>query len=104
MTNLFGKVMKGLGFSKLIKIPGKTSFDQLTKPEVGLMIEAFLQEGNEYFDPLAFNDFLHASLLNEQLKQLQEELNRCAFLPSGGDDWPRVDYDYLKRLVEDLRK
>jgi len=93
-----------MGFAELIRIPGKSSYDQLTKSEVAMMIDAFLGEGNEFFDPLAFNDFLHAELKNDDLKQLQEELNSKAFGPTEGNEWPPVNRDYLVQLMSELKR
>lgn len=94
--------MKVLGASDLIKISGKSDFDQLTKTEIGLMIEAFLGDGNEFFDQLAFNEFLHAKLKNKDLRQIQDDLNRNSFLPAEGDEWPPINFAYLKSLASSL--
>lgn len=90
-------------FTKLIKIPGKYWFDDLAPDEVALMIEAFLSGDDEYFDPLAFNDFLHAKLKNEVLKGIQSELNKKAFVPTRKGEWPEIDRDYLAAMVAILR-
>jgi len=103
MGKVLDRTMGILGFSKLIKIPGKSSFDQLEQDEIALMIEAFLEDGNESFDPLAFNDFLHADLQSEKLREIQRDLNANAFLDSSGDDWPRVNRPYLEGLVARLK-
>lgn len=103
MAKLWQATMEMLGFSKIIKIPGKDNFDQLTRPEVALMIEAFLDDGNESFDRLAFNDFLHAELENDNLKGLQADLKQNAFLPTKDDEWPAINYSYLRELSDNLR-
>lgn len=89
-------------FSKLIKIPGKLWFDDLTPEEIGLMIDSFLNDGNEYFDALAFNDFLHAKLNNNTLIEIKQELNENAFLdnPNG---WPSINTKYLMTLSKKLK-
>jgi hypothetical protein len=103
MGDILARLLRQLGFAELIKLSGKKNFDQLTRPEVGLMIEAFLEGDDEFFDPLAFNDFLHARLQNDDLKKLQEELNKNAFLPARRDEWPLVNREYLKGLVKELQ-
>jgi hypothetical protein len=100
---LVDRILRSIGFSRLIKIEGKESFDELTPSEVGLMIDAFLGNGNEFFDPLAFNDFLHAQLRNETLKSIQEELNAKAFIPKSAGKWPRINTEFLSVLSEKLK-
>jgi len=90
-------------FTPLIKIDGKEHFNDLTLPEVGLMIDAFLDDGDEYFDPLAFNDFLHAELSDETLKSIQTELNAKAFIPQKGDKWSEIDKGFLSALSAKLK-
>lgn len=104
MGKIFDKVLRIMGFKELIKIPGKTSYDQLTNPEVAMMIDAFLTEGNEFFDPLAFNDFLHTQLKNSDLKQLQEDMSSKAFGPTEGNEWPPINRHYLEQLIHELRR
>lgn len=104
MGRLSDKLLRAIGFKELIRIPGKSNYDQLTKAEVAMMIDAFLGDGNEFFDPLAFNDFLHVELKNDDLKQIQEDINSKAFWPAKGDEWPAVNRNYLLQIMSELMR
>jgi hypothetical protein len=99
----FKRCLRFFGFTPLIKIEGKNDFDQLTLPEVGVMIDAFLDGSNDYFDALAFNDFLHAHIKNPELKQIQIALNEHAFLPARKGVIPEVNIAYLRATSGTLR-
>lgn len=92
-----------ISISRLIKIPGKNRFNQLTCKEIAFMIDAFLNGNNDYFDKLAFNDFLHAKLKNESLQQIQGDLIKNAFLKSEGNDWPKINEEYLIKYMKELQ-
>ena len=104
MAKLFNRVLNMIGFTKLIKIEGKSDFNELTPVEVSLMIDAFLGDGNQYFDPLAFNDFLHAKLSNENLKPIQRNLNDNAFVQKSGNKWPDINTAFLLELSKKLKQ
>lgn len=101
--NLFKKVMRILGFTEIIKIPGKSNFDALEAYEVALMIEAFVNDDDNHFEPLAFNEFLHADLKNEKLQAIQKELNENAFYSATGEGWPSIDWRYLNSMSLKLK-
>ena len=49
-------------FKKIIRIPNKSSFKELSLNDVGLMIEAdssLTDDGNDYFSSVALDEFLH---------------------------------------------
>lgn len=101
---VFEKLLSFLGFSKLIKIPGKSDFNDLTGAEVAAMIDAFLDGTNDQFDELAFNDFLHTRLKNDELLWLQRELNKNAFIPRAGETMPEINVQYLRTLSKRLKE
>ena len=91
--------------SKLVRIPGIGWYDDLSPSQVGLMIDSFLNhnEDDDNFDPLAFNDFLHADLRNDALIKIQKDLNENAFLKPVGDEWPEINKEYLQNLSKKLQ-
>ncbi len=91
--------------SKLIKIPGKNSFDDLNENEVAFMIDAFFfEEGNENFDKLALNDFLHADLSKKNLVDIQKKLNANMFIDVGKGKWPDINENFLLELANQLKE
>jgi hypothetical protein len=100
---LFEPIFRAIGFTKIIKIEGKSRFDQLTKREVGVLIDSFLEGGNEYFDKIAFNEFLHADLGSSDLVNIQEALNRNTFVPSKLRRSPDINMEYLISLSKMLK-
>jgi hypothetical protein len=101
--HILNRLLQSIGFSKIIKIPGKSNFDELSIHEVGLLIDSFFCDGNEEFDALAFNEFLHAKLRNERLKRIQRDLNENAFIDSDDDEWPKINENYLRQLARTLK-
>ena len=89
--------------TKLIKIPGKSWFDELTIAEVGLMIDAFLVGGNDLFDGTALTDFIHADVNVDWMKSLQAELREKAFLDKA-KGWPEIDRNYLEQKATELKE
>ncbi len=91
------------GFTRIIKIPGKSTFDELDAREFAVLIESFLSGGNASFDEIALNEFLHAKVKQPLACALQARLVANAFLPSQHDEWPTINVSYLTNLVSELR-
>jgi len=89
-------------FSRIIKIKGKTNFDQLTKAEVALMIEAFLNGGNKSFDKLALNEFLHEKISCPALLDIQIELQKNTFIKNTDGGWPTINEIFLNEMIRKL--
>jgi hypothetical protein len=91
------------GFHKLIKISGKSKFDQLTWPEFGELIDSFFDGGNASFDAIAFNEFLHWNVKDSEITRLQRELNEHAFVKRAYGAWPDVNEGWLRALSAQLK-
>jgi len=101
---LIDKVLDIIGFKKIIKIEGKNDFDQLNEYEVGLLIDSFLEDDSEYFDKLAFNEFLHWDIKKENLLKIQNNLNENTFTACEGANWLTVNEAFLRNLSKKLKK
>ncbi|ERS12802.1 hypothetical protein Q668_17350 [Alcanivorax sp. PN-3] len=90
------------GFVNLIKIEGK-GFDDLTNEEVSYMIEAFIEGGNDFFDPMALGDFMNYDLKNENLINVRAKIAKGIFIKDYSDI-KRYDFEFLRRVAEELKR
>lgn len=92
---------------EIIKIPGKTSFDQLSLKEIGLMIDAdssISPNGNEFFSSSALDEFLHnAALQRPELKAIQTRILDNVYLDVDGKKTKKINTDFLKCLSAELK-
>lgn len=92
---------------KLIKIPGKNSFEELTIPEVGLMIEAdssLSKNGNEYFSSRALDEFLHGiDLKRSDLIEVRERILREIYIDNPPSKIKKINTEFLKKISRELQ-
>lgn len=91
----------------IIKIPGKTSFEDLSLKEVGLMIDAdssLSPDGNEFFSSSALDEFLHNSILERSdLKAIREKILNNIYLDIEGSKRKKINIKYLRWLARELK-
>ncbi|WP_395645178.1 hypothetical protein [Terricaulis sp.] len=90
-------------FTRIIKIAGKSRFDQLTPEEFGVMIDAFLDGGNEAFDGTALSEFIGTPSREPRLRALQIEIVDNMLLPSEAEGIPPVNEPWLRALSRLLK-
>lgn len=100
---VFSTILRILGFTPLIKIEGKSSFDELGPEEFGELIDSFLCGGNESFDKIAFNEFLHWKVTSPLALHLQKVLSEHSFLPPKDMEYPPINEPYLRQLSSQLK-
>ena len=71
---MFKKLANLLGIKSYIKIPHR-SFSQLDDVECAKMIDAFLNNGNEFFEQNALPEFTLMSYKSERLESLKRRVN-----------------------------
>ena len=91
-------------FQKIIKIPGKSSFRDLTVAEVAKMIEAdsSLQSGgSEYFDSCALDEFLHCGSLSGRpdLQEIRDHIARNIYIDVPGREAKEINVEFLKEYA-----
>jgi hypothetical protein len=91
----------------LVKIPGKSSFEDITTREVGLMIEAdssISENGNEYFSSRALDEFLHGSTLKRpDLINIREQILKDIYIDVPESKTKNINTEFLKLFARDLR-
>ncbi len=94
--------------TKTIKIPSKSSFEDLTIEEIGLMIEAdssISKNGNESFSSSALDDFLHNTVLKRtELAELQSSILENIYIDVPGSNSKEINVKYLKALAAKLKQ
>lgn len=89
--------------SKIIKIPNKSGFDQLTWEEFGLMIDAFLDGENDAFVSDALSEFTAWKVRSPVLQDLRQDIIDNMLLPAEGDAIPPVNEVWLRALSAKLK-
>lgn len=89
--------------SKIIKIPDKQEFDQLTWGEFSLMIDAFLDGDNEAFASDALSEFVSWKLRSPVLQDLQRDMFENMLAPAGEGAMPPINEAWLRALSARLR-
>mgnify|MGYP000878662199 CR=1 FL=1 len=92
-----------MAIKKIIKIPGKSEFDQLTWEEFGLMIDAFLDGENDAFVSEALSEFTAWGVRNPVLRDLRRHIIDNMLLPADGDAIPPVNEKWLRALSAKLK-
>jgi hypothetical protein len=95
-------------FRKLIKIPGKASFRDLTVSEVALMIEAdssLQRERSEHFDSCALDEFIHCSNLSGRpdLEEIRDHIAQNIYIDVPGSTTKEINVEFLVRYAGNLR-
>lgn len=95
-------------FEKIIKIPGKESFTDLSLKEVALMIEAdssLSKEGNTSFASCALDEFLHFSNLDGRpdLQEIQSDILRNIYIDIEGSKTKKINAEFLKKYAQELQ-
>ncbi|MEJ2461057.1 MAG: hypothetical protein P8098_05445 [Candidatus Thiodiazotropha sp.] len=95
-------------FKKIIKIPNKESFEDLSLYEIGLMIEAdsaLSPEGNELFDSCALDEFLHFRRFDTspQLQKIQSYILANIYLEIPGSKNKGINTAFLKAYAKELK-
>lgn len=107
-TEAVGVYMKFFQSGDIIKIPGKTSFDDLSLKEIGLMIDAdssLSPEGNDFFSSSALDEFLHSAILKRaDLKAIQKKVLDNIYLGVAGSKVKKINTEYLQKLSAELRE
>lgn len=98
MRALLETLMRWLGATQIIKIDGVKDFDELSPRQVGMMIDAYLVQGNDDFDEIAMSEFLNWELSDPDLLLLQAELRANAFVEHPDHSWPKSNDAYLRAL------
>jgi len=96
-------------WKKIIKIPGKDSFDQMDLEEIALMIEAdsaIRPEGTDLFDSCALDEFLHFSELNERqdLIAIRKRILENIYIDDPGRPNKVINVEFLKHFAAELRE
>lgn len=93
-----------LKFYRLIKISGKSSFEELSLPEVGLMIAAdssISENGNESFSSRALDEFLHsADLKRQDLIEVRDRILREIYCDGNPK---RINTKFLRKISRELQ-
>ena len=93
---------------KLIKIPGKTSFEDITLQELGLMIEAdssICENGNDYFSSRALDEFLHGTTLKRpDLIKIREYILKDIYINLPESKNKKINVDFLKKTAQELKE
>lgn len=95
-------------FKKIIKIPGKISFKELSISEIALMIEADSAlggGGNESFDSCALDEFLYCEDLSERpdLQKIRDHIAENIYLDVPGSKVKKINAMFLSRYALELR-
>jgi hypothetical protein len=93
---------------KIIKIPGKSSFEDLTIQEVGLMIEAdpsiCENDGNDYFSSVALDEFLHfRNLKRPDLVKIRDRILQEIYIDIPGSKNKEINTDFLVKIAQELK-
>ncbi len=89
--------------AKIIKLAGKSSWDELTWHEFALMIDAHLGGPNAAFEDDALSEFLCMPVRMPQIEALQIDLRQNAYLPTDHGVVPDVNVEYLRALSARLK-
>ena len=97
-------IIKG---EEIIKVQGKSKFDELSLSEVGLMIDAdssISKDGNEFFASCAFDEFLHGATIDrEDLLEIREHILNNIYLDQDGSSEKQINVEFLKTFSRDLQ-
>jgi hypothetical protein len=88
---------------KIIKIPNKIEFDQLTWDEFGRMIDAFLDGENDAFISDALSEFTSWGVRNPVLQDLRRDIIDNMLLPAEGEAIAPVNEPWLRALSAKLK-
>ena len=95
-------------FEKIIKIPGKESFKDLSLDEVALMIEAdssLSKDGNSSFASCALDEFLHFSSLEGRpdLQKIQSDILNNIYIDIKGSTTKKINTEFLMEYAKELQ-
>ena len=95
-------------FKKIIKIPNKDSFKELTLYELGLMIEAdssLSKDGNSSFASCALDEFLHFRNFDDspELQEIQSYILENIYIDIPGSKNKEINTDFLKKYANELK-
>ena len=95
-------------FEKIIRIPGKSSFSELSILEVALMIEAdsaISPEGNEAFNSCALDEFLYCGKFDNRpdLEQIRADILENIYIHVKGRSDKEINTEYLLEYANKLR-
>lgn len=95
-------------FKRIIKIPGKRSFTDLSLKEVALMILAdssLSKEGNSSFASCALDEFLHFSNLDGRpdLQNIQTTILKNIYIDVAGTKTKEINTEFLKKYANEIQ-
>ena len=96
-------------FKKIIRIPGKESFEDLSLYEIGLMIESdssLSKDGNSNFASCTLDEFLHFGNFDNspKLKKIQSYILENIFLDIPSYKNKQINSEFLKKYAMELKK
>ena len=74
MRQYLSTILDWLGFRSYIKIPNR-GFEDLSSKEISLMIDSYLDNGNNYFESNALYEFLLMRYKNKEIENVRNEIN-----------------------------
>ena len=92
---------------RIIKIPGKTSFTELSLSEIALMIRAdssICKQGNSSFASCALDEFLHFSDLGSRpdLEKIRTDILDQIYLSTPSSTEKSINVEFLKEYSQML--